>query len=273
MARLVLILLVPLVCLAVLIYKLAKNRRVVAADDMLISAYAPALAVRCREDFQLLDARRARIFPKLSARIMKSCPAEAWYGLYANGTGDATYPPARVIAIMAFTSGTLFWASNAVTGTVGLHHVNLRYDDLEGTGTVVVPSAENDPWFDPHDSGPWSRGSLAYRMIFLTKKDKLKIIVDYREPDMRPQPGVPLAEDNRVPQDFIDRAQASFGLIRGSGEAPLPGGSGALPFSPPEVDGGKLADMTGLLLRKQSIFEYLSLFADDLREILSYFRR
>lgn len=48
MARLVLILLVPFVCLAAIIYKLAKARRVVSADDMLISAYAPSLAVRCR---------------------------------------------------------------------------------------------------------------------------------------------------------------------------------------------------------------------------------
>lgn len=31
--------------------------------------------------------------------------------------------------------------------------------------------------------------------------------------------------------------------------------------------------MTGMLLRKQSFFEYLSLFADDVREIISYFRR
>ena len=46
MARLVLILLIPLVCLAAIIYKLAKARRVVSADDMLISAYAPSLAVR-----------------------------------------------------------------------------------------------------------------------------------------------------------------------------------------------------------------------------------
>lgn len=69
MARLVLILLIPLVCLAAIIYKLAKARRVVSADDMLISAYAPSLAVRCREDFDLLDARRTRIFPRLSARI------------------------------------------------------------------------------------------------------------------------------------------------------------------------------------------------------------
>lgn len=95
MARLVLILLVPLVCLAVIIYKLAKVWRVVSADDMLISAYAPSLAVRCHEDFDLLDARRTRIFPRLSARIMRTYPANVWYGLYANGTGDGACPPAR----------------------------------------------------------------------------------------------------------------------------------------------------------------------------------
>ena len=273
MARLVLILLIPLVCLAAIIYKLAKARRVVSADDMLISAYAPSLAVRCREDFDLLDARRTRIFPRLSARIMRTYPANVWYGLNANGAGNEACPPARMIVILAFTSGTLSWASDAVTGVVGLHHVNLRYDELEGTGTTVLPTAENDPWFNAHESEPWSRGSLAYRMIFLTKKNKLKIIVDYREPDMRARPGVPLAEDDSVPQDFVERAQASFRLIRGSGEAPLPGGSGTLPFSPPEVDAKLLADMTGMLLRKQSFFEYLSLFADDVREIISYFRR
>ena len=170
MARLVLILLVPFVCLAAIIYKLAKARRVVSADDMLISAYAPSLAVRCREDFDLLDARRTRIFPRLSARIMRTYPANLWYGLYANGAGDAACPPARMIVILAFTSGTLSWASDAVTGVVGLHHVNLRYDELEGTGTTVLPTAENDPWFNARESEPWSRGSLAYRMIFLTKK-------------------------------------------------------------------------------------------------------
>ena len=148
MARLVLILLVPLVCLAGIIYKLAKARRVVSADGMLISAYAPSLAVRCREDFDLLDARRTRIFPRLSARIMRTYPANVWYGLYANGAGDEACPPARMIVILAFTSGTLSWASDAVTGVVGLHHVNLRYDELEGTGTTVLPTAENDPWFN-----------------------------------------------------------------------------------------------------------------------------
>lgn len=141
MARLVLILLVPLVCLAVIIYMLAKVWRVVSADDMLISAYAPSLAVRCREDFDLLDARRTRIFPRLSARIMRTYPANVWYGLYANGTGDGACPPARVIVILAFTSGTLSWASDALTGVVGLHHVNPRYDALEGTGSTVVSYA------------------------------------------------------------------------------------------------------------------------------------
>ena len=145
MARLVLILLIPLVCLAAIIYKLAKARRVVSADDMLISAYAPSLAVRCREDFDLLDARRTRIFPRLSARIMRTYPANVWYGLYANGAGNEACPPARMIVILAFTSGTLSWASDAVTGVVGLHHVNLRYDELRARAPQCCPRRRTTP--------------------------------------------------------------------------------------------------------------------------------
>lgn len=106
MARLVLILLVPVRVPGCHYLQAGQGRRVVSADDMLISAYAPSLAVRCREDFDLLDARRTRIFPRLSARIMRTYPANLWYGLYANGAGDAACPPARMIVILAFTSGT-----------------------------------------------------------------------------------------------------------------------------------------------------------------------
>ena len=212
-------------------------------DDIFVSNARPALAVEPGAGLRLVEDGWCDVQP--DSRVTTPGGARVWYALYA---GDA--PERRLLVLLTEADNGWRWPH----GLPGEHHVWARRVKHEINGLMAhqgayVLAPADDPWAY-RDSGPWASGSFTQRYVMLTQFNRVKLVVEYREPVRPTAAGIPPLEDVDALVGLKERADAAFRLLRRDGGDVVPEVMSRPEKAPAELSRRALARWLGGMQRE-----------------------
>jgi len=195
----------------------------VGSTGVLASNSRPAVAVQPAEDFRPVAHGVTQALVSRQGAFGSGQSARVWYALHSTSDGKG-----QLVADLAELHGREWaWSVNPLfndrRGRPVLRAGTLTHDGVEFTALTYARMADKDPWMPAFKAKAlgWDGPLLVRQYTWLTQANRVKLVVEYREP--APDFALPdhLLDDRPALRAFEDRAEAAFRILR-QGDANFP---------------------------------------------------